>query len=155
MICKKCGRNIPDQAVLCGYCGALVSQSNEEEQPSQQPNQQPYRSVPPVYQSASYQSTSPYHTIPNYNPNADEGSYGMAVASLVLGILALLFSCCIPGISLILLMIGVILGIVSLIQKKGGAGMAIAGLLCCGIALILSLLVLLCSFAIIGGFNYF
>lgn len=208
MICTQCGREIPDQAVICGYCGTLVAQPdsasvppnpapqpnpvytrpNAEQQPSPaytqpnigpqpgpvniQPNvqQQPYMTSQPnvmgnqpqqmPYQQSSYQQMpyqqspyqqmpyqpNPYHTIPNYNPNMENGSSGLAVASMVLGIISLLLSCCIPSISLITLIIGLILGIIALVQGKGGRGMAVAGVACCAAAFL---------FAIIGfAFSY-
>lgn len=70
------------------------------------------------------------------------GGAGMAIASMVLGILALVLSCCLPGINLLLALIGVILGGVSLAGHKGGRGMAIAGVVCSIITLIPTLIVL-------------
>ncbi len=67
-------------------------------------------------------------------------SNGMAVAAMVLGIASFVFwICCIPAI---------ILGIVSLNQIKNnpemeGKGMAMAGLICGGIVLILGILVVI------------
>lgn len=68
-------------------------------------------------------------------PAAPQGSKGLAIASMVLGIVALVFSCCLPVITYICALVGVVLGGVSLGKKKGGKGMAIAGLVCSIIAL--------------------
>lgn len=58
-------------------------------------------------------------------------SSGLAVASLVLGIVGLLLSC--VGIGGILGIIGLALGIISLAKKNDGKGMAIAGVVLCSI----------------------
>lgn len=72
-------------------------------------------------------------------------SSGMAIASLVLGIVAIFFSF-IPLVnwfSFILVILGVIFGIVGIIGtgagKKGGRGLAIAGLVVSAVALIITL----------------
>ena len=53
-------------------------------------------------------------------------SKGMAIASMVLGIVGLVLSCLVIGI--IPCVIGLILGIVVLVKQKAGQGMAIAGI---------------------------
>ncbi len=72
----------------------------------------------------------------NMNQQAQKPSVGLAVTSMVLGIVALVLSCCVPYVPVILALIAVILGGVSLAKKKGGKGMAIAGLVCGIIGLI-------------------
>lgn len=74
-----------------------------------------------------------------------QGGAGMAIASMVLGILALLLSCCVPYVPFVLALIGIILGGVALAKKTAGKGMAIAGLVCSIIAFIPAILV------VIGG----
>ena len=59
------------------------------------------------------------------NNSRDSEKIGLAVASMVLGILSLLLVC--VAIGYVLAVIGLILGIVSLSQNYGGKGMAIAG----------------------------
>lgn len=73
---------------------------------------------------------------------APKQSAGLAIASMVLGIVALVFSCCLPVVTFICALVGVILGAVSLAKKKGGKGMAIAGLVCSILALIPAIVVL-------------
>lgn len=70
-------------------------------------------------------------------------SAGMGIASMVLGICSLVLSCCLPYVPFFLALVAVILGGVTLAKKKGGKGMAIAGLVCGIIALIPSLIVLI------------
>lgn len=76
---------------------------------------------------------------------------GMAIASMVLGILALVLGCCVPYLPVLLALIAVILGGISLAKKQGGKGMAIAGLVCGIIALIPSIMVIVGGAALIGA----
>ena len=64
----------------------------------------------------------------NTNNNAPQESKGLAIASMVLGIVSIVPGWCIPYLPLLLGLVGVILGGVSLAKKQGGKGMAIAGL---------------------------
>lgn len=98
----------------------------------------------------SYQPPNPP---PPYYPPPGSGGYyptpqppektGMSVASMVLGIIGIVFSCC-SFISGPCAVIGLILGIVGI--KRGGKGMAITGIVLCSITL-------LCS--IVGGILLF
>jgi hypothetical protein len=66
---------------------------------------------------------------------------GLSVASMVLGIIGIVFSCCfyltIPA-----AITGLILGIVSLVKKKGGKGMAVAGVIMCGLSIVLGIIII-------------
>ena len=57
---------------------------------------------------------------------------GLAIASMVLGIVAWVLCC----FWYLLSPVGLILGIVSLQQKQGGRGMAIAGVVLCGLSVL-------------------
>jgi len=70
-----------------------------------------------------------------------QGGAGMSIAAMVLGIVALVFNCCTPYISIPCSIIGIILAALSLKGKKPGRGMAIAGLVCAIIALVLAVVV--------------
>lgn len=63
-------------------------------------------------------------------------SVGLAVASMVLGIISLVLFCIIY-VSIPCATIGGILGAISLSTKKGGKGMAIAGLVCSLITIVI------------------
>ena len=65
---------------------------------------------------------------PPYGAPPQEGSSGMAVASMVLGLLAILLSCCLYPVAFLLALIGLILGAVAIKKDTPGKGMAIAGL---------------------------
>ncbi|HHU70614.1 MAG TPA: DUF4190 domain-containing protein [Clostridiales bacterium] len=62
------------------------------------------------------------------------------MASLVLGIISFL-SICLPILPLLTAIIGLILGIMSLVKGNGGKGMAIAGVILSGLSLIFGLLI--------------
>lgn len=61
------------------------------------------------------------------NIPAQKGGKGLAIASMVLGIVSLVCCCCGGFISLILAITGLILGIIS--QSRGSSGYAIAGII--------------------------
>ena len=71
-----------------------------------------------------------------------EGGSGLGIASMVLGIVALVFSCCLYYVSLPCALVGLILGAVSLAKKKPGKGMAIAGLVCSIISIVPAIIVI-------------
>ena len=80
-------------------------------------------------------------------------SKGLAIASMVLGIIALVLSCCVPYVPILLGLLAVILSGVSLAKKQGGKGMAIAGLICGIITLIPSILLLVTGAALLSEFG--
>lgn len=75
-------------------------------------------------------------------PQQPQGSSGMAVGSMVLGIISILVVCFIWPVGLILGIIGLILGAVALKKQTPGKGMAIAGLVCSIITVVLTVLTL-------------
>lgn len=75
-------------------------------------------------------------------PVNNGGSNGMAIASMVLGIVAIVFNCCFAWISFPCAIIGVILGGISLSKKQCGKGMAIAGVVLSILSLIGAIVVL-------------
>lgn len=90
-------------------------------------------SFPPAFPPAFPQSASGHQMAAGQAKND-----GMAIASMVLGIVSLV----IPCVGAITSLIGLVLGIVSLgrVQPRGerlGRGMAIAGIVCSSIALVL------------------
>ena len=82
-----------------------------------------------------------------------QGSNGMAIASMVCGILSLVL-CCGMWISWILSAVAIILGAVSLAKKKGGSGMAIAGIVTGVFGLLFSILFTVILFAAEGSLAY-
>ena len=68
--------------------------------------------------------------------NPQNEKTGLSIASMVLGIVGIL-ACCIPLFGIPVNLVGLILGIVGI--RKGGKGMAIAGIILCSIFLILTI----------------
>lgn len=65
-----------------------------------------------------------------------QSGQGLAVAGMVLGIISLV-CCCMGYIALVLGIVGFVLSLVSLIQKRPGKGMAIAGIICSSISIVI------------------
>ena len=107
------------------------------------------------YNSASdFNTTSGYNTAPDYNTSSGYNpppvgsangyygqppSQGFGIASMVCGILALV-TCCIWCLSVPLGIVSIVLGILQ-IQKKTAKGMAIAGIVCSVIGILLTALI--------------
>jgi len=171
MYCKKCGKDVPYGVVVCEECATgktptsdykappTVSQPGQAPSRFDQPTQAPPNSGPIPPQSPypggpgpnspypgapapnSPYGNSPYPGQPYQSQAAAQSTSGMAVASLVVSLVAILF---IPiGI------VGLILGIVAKNQirasggRLGGSGMAIAGIIIGSLELGLCILVLL------------
>lgn len=89
----------------------------------------------PVYSSTSQ---TQYYTGES-TAKTGGGNIGISIASLVCGILALL-CCCATYFSIILSIAAIALGIIALVKKYDGMGMAIAGIVVGGIAIVFSIL---------------
>ncbi len=114
MFCGKCGSAIPDGNTFCSQCGTPIP--NSSDQPLVQSAAQPVQPVPVVMmtQAAPIKRTN-----------------GVAIAGFVLGIFATLF-CIVPGLGMILGIVGLILSIIGITKKKScgsGGGLAITGLI--------------------------
>lgn len=164
MFCRKCGNEIPGNATVCGFCGTPVSQDGNYNGNHQAGQQNIYGEPAASYsgqsQENSYSYQNPYQN-GMYNPNQgygtpqnmDGGATGMAIASLVLGIVALLLSCCanIWWLTATVAILGIVFGVLSLSKKSGsGRGMAIAGIVCSGIALIIEIVILIIGVALVS-----
>ena len=62
-------------------------------------------------------------------PGTNDGSYGMSIAGMILGIVSIVFSCT-SCISFVLGVVGVVLSAVALSANSKGKEMAIAGVIC-------------------------
>jgi hypothetical protein len=90
-------------------------------------NQMPYNMPPNGYMSQQ----------PQNNPVS-----GCSITAMILGIVAILTSCCFYYISIPCAIIGVILAAVGMKSGKGGKGMAIAGLVLSIISLVPAIIVI-------------
>jgi hypothetical protein len=90
----------------------------------------------------------PTQTI-NIQAPAAPPSNGLAVASLVLGIVAVLFFW-MPFLGWVPVVLGLVLGCVAL-SRPYGRGMAIAGIVCSGVALAVKLILLFVFIGVLGA----
>ena len=88
----------------------------------------------------------------------DEGANGLGIASMILGIVAILLACCAGGkwLTFFVAAAGLILGIIALQKPKYGSsrGMALAGVICSVIALLMKIIVIILLGVGIGSFLY-
>lgn len=153
MICKKCGAVIPDDAKFCNVCGesqevavempVVVAEPVVEAPVIPEPVvEAPVYEAPvveqPVYQQPIYQQPVVEQPVfeapvsePVYAEEAPKGGKGLAITSLVLGIVGLVFAfgaiCCCGvffGIASVFSVITAIIGLVlaSVAKKKGFVG---------------------------------
>lgn len=170
MECKKCGTQNQETAKFCSDCGADLSLQNAGEGLDMNAQQDVIYNAPQQNQNyqQSYQQNQNYNQAPNYNqnqsygyapnqgqpqnpnygyapvqPQATDPGKGMAIASLVLGIVAFF---CFPIITGAL---GIIFGCVA--KGKGcRSGMATAGIICGSIGIALWLLMLILGFSFLS-----
>ncbi len=153
IFCTSCGTKITDPGEFCPNCGAPIAapQNNQTPQYGGSYGQQT-QNAPRTqggYNQGGYSQSG--YTQNGYNQNGyAQGGYpqggqpagyrqaypgptkGFAIASMVVGICSIVFAW-LPYLSLILGLVGLVLGIVSLAKKMGGKGMAIAGVVCSSI----------------------
>ena len=133
--CNGCGTQLEANAAFCSKCGK-TSGASVPNNANAAPPQQPY---------------PPYGYNPHgYYPPVQQPGHGLAVGSMVLGIVSLIFSWfpyLIP-----LSIVGTVLAVVAMKQGNKG-GMAIAGLICSLIALIISAIVLIVIISTINRFT--
>lgn len=124
MFCPKCGNQNDDNARFCAACGAVFDNAAQQPQQPQQPQYQ-------MPQQPMYANMQP--VVPGK---------GLAVASMVLGIIGLVLFC-IWYIGIPCSIIGLILGGISSSKAKAygmKSGMAVAGIVCSCIALGLNII---------------
>ena len=130
------------------YPQGVGQQVNYQQNSRQQMNYQQNNGQQMNYQQNSgqqmnYQQPTAYEQAVNKNNNADkvnysggyvqpgtnDGSYGMSIAGMILGIVSIVFSCT-SCISFVLGVVGVVLSAVALSANSKGKEMAIAGVVC-------------------------
>ncbi len=143
MFCSKCGTQYEEGTKFCAGCGAALAQP-----PAQQPEQPTVQVEQPTVQPQVYQQPVQQPVYQQANEEqAEQPAKGLAVASLVLGIVSFFCFAYITGI------LAVIFGAVA--KSKGNrSGMSTAGLICgcIGVVLwIMSLLFLPSLFSLLFG----
>jgi len=146
------------------------SQGTFQQQPNDQPYGQPQDNQPKVdqpqydqlqYQQPQYnqyQQTDPYQNQYQYQPQEEQyqtkQSNGMAIASMVCGIISFITSCCLWFLALPLAIVSVVLGIIVLNKKKGAKAMAIVGIVLSGISIIIAIIVIIASFSFMNNTDF-
>jgi len=143
MFCPNCGKQNEDSARFCYGCGTVfenaAQQPQQPVQPQYQAPQQPQYQAP---QQPQYQA--PQQPVYPAQQPAVPGK-GLAITSMVLGIVALVF-CCIWYLGIPCAIVGAVLGGIAYSKAKAvgmKSGMAVAGLVCSCIALGLNILVII------------
>lgn len=96
-----------------------------------------------------YSASGPQYYSANENNIKEEGKggyIGVSIASLVCGIFAIL-CCCATTFSMVLSIAAIVLGIITIVKKYDGKGMAIAGIATGGVAIVLTVLAFVSMFA--------
>lgn len=94
----------------------------------------------------------------DYEVKNNEGkcrNYGLAVASMVCGIVSIVFFC-LWYVALIVAALAIIFGIIVLVTNPGprkGKGMAIAGIICGSLAILIALVAVLGAVAFLSTFD--
>ncbi len=123
MKCRKCGAEIPDQALVCGNCGTPVEPYDSQEQRRRE--QEEYRR--------------------NTRDEERFASAGCARASLILGILSIV-SITMPYITIILSLAAIAFGILG--SRSRRRGQAIAGIIMGVVMLLTGMVLLVCLSAL-------
>lgn len=89
--------------------------------------------------------------VPEPSMPPSNNNKGMAIASMVLGIVSIVFSCCFYYISFPCAIIGLILGILSVKKIPDAKGMAIAGIVLSAISLAFAVIALILTIAMSGS----
>ena len=143
MYCKVCGKELPEGAARCSECGTPVDGTGENNQPgSRSTDNSYYQDNRSQYQYQYDDSNSGGQPVYEHQSSARKG---FAIASLVMGIVGLVGSCCSLAtfgvLSLLLGVVGLIFGILGL--KSQGKGMAIAGIIMAALNLVIGVLILI------------
>lgn len=133
MYCSKCGAWIDNNAAFCPSCGNIPAA----------------RQPVPVYQPVVHY-VQPVQHYAQPVPRAPRKPMGLAVASLVLGLVCMVFGWCFLPVGIICALVGFILGLVSIIKRDDGRGMAVAGVILSAIFIALSVI-----FIITIGITFF
>jgi hypothetical protein len=145
VFCPICNYENQAGTAFCMNCGEKIEQPVA---PWQEVAENPYypsdegnanQVTPPVYSLRGYaNATEPSAPAPS-------GGSGLAVASLVCGIVSIVCCCVAPLTSIG----GLVTGIITLVQKKKGKGMAVAGVVLSAAAFVIYLILAIIYFVFI------
>lgn len=158
IFCPNCGSEMADDAKFCTNCGtANIAPSEPAPAVEAEPAAESASAVEPSYEEptvAAYFEEAPasepvVESAPQYNYQQNvyeqpQESKALSIVALICGILAIPMCCC-GWLGIIVAIAAIVCGIISLINKKGGKGMAVAGIICGGLGLILSVIMTIAS----------
>ena len=151
--CSNCGAELMDEAKFCGKCGTAQAEQPAYQQPAyQQPTYQQ-----PTYQQPAYQQ--PAYQQPAYQQPAQPAivpGNGMAIASMVLGIVSLVLFC-VWYLAIPCGIVGAVLGAIArskAVEAGAKNGMANAGIACSCVALGLALLIVILGVIGLASMEY-
>ncbi len=101
-------------------------------------------------QSGTYQDTQ--QNLARMHSQSTEGASGFAIAGMVCGILSIV-CCCAWYISIILSILGLVFSIMVLVRKLPGRSLAIAGVICASIGLVLTIGMLIFALSVNRGLS--
>ena len=161
--CQACGGENKAVNTFCMSCGERLSRGEDASQAPPPEAQPAYDKVPgdieradaevvsstpwhdngnPEATANPYQNTGSTYTAPTQyanSGNVKKGNSGLAIASLVCGIVS--FACC--YFSFFVSIAGLVTGIISLVKKHNGRGMAIAGIIISSLSILFYVFVIL------------
>ena len=157
MFCQNCGNQIADGQKFCEHCGApvenavvqeVVEEVVEETVPVQEPVAEPVSSndnwagdEPVSYSEPTPDYQSAYAGNPYAQTEPAQGGKGLSIAAMICGILSIV-CCCVGWLSIILAIVAVVLGIIAMVKGASGKALALTGLICGGVGLILAIIAL-------------
>lgn len=153
-VCKQCGGELEADAKLCSHCGMMIPPDITEKATVEAEEV----ASTPWYEennqnNSTYNNTYHNNDTPAYDVNKKKNNMeGTSIASLVCGILSLL-CCCVPYFGIILSIAAIVLGIISIKNGYAGKNLAIAGI-CCGAVSIVIRLLLMVLGGIVGLAEY-
>ena len=131
MLCENCGNLNEPESKFCTFCGADLSLTDTDESPITP-------TPAPTY--------NPSGVVPQYSNQNPEDGKGLAIASLVLGIVSFFCFAYITGI------LGIVLGAVA--KSKGyKGGMATAGIICGVIGIVLYIVLMIVGVSLFSSLN--
>lgn len=177
VFCTACGAENNKEGKFCVNCGnkletPVMPAAEEVQQTTAETDTQGYDAsaandastveTATTYSQADNTYTYSQPAVTYYaEPEAEKkGGYkGVAIAALICGIVSLVCcpagccGACVRGFNILIAIAAVVLGIITLVKAFDGKGMAIAGIVCGGIAL-LGLIITLISSAAMGSALY-
>lgn len=134
MNCPHCSAELPEGSRFCGNCGKSTDEPTGQPRAASPP---PAAPPPPAQQGG-------YYSAPPSGPVDEEKMNPLAIVSLVAGILSVPLCCCLGGGALPGI-VAVVTGFMAISQcnqdpNMKGRGLAIAGLVCGGVGVLLGIL---------------